>query len=147
MRRIILGLLILPAGLLAGCGGVNTTSGGAPAAPHGGIMATVPGGKGYAEVMVGPATGPGGLRKGQQVKSQIAAFFYQPDGTTEMSPAPTDVTVKVGTGASSPTLTLTPQPNEKGKFASEPADLPEGFKGQLEAKVDGQPVQVSFAIR
>jgi len=110
-------------------------------------MVTVPGGKGYAELMIGPAGGPKGARKGQQVKSEIAAFFYQPDGTSEMSPAPTDVTVKVGTGAASPTLNLTPQPNEKGKFASEPADLPEGFNGQLDAKVDGQPVQVSFAIR
>jgi hypothetical protein len=110
-------------------------------------MTAVPGGKGFAEVMVGPATGAGGARKGQQLKSQIAAFFYQSDGTSEMSPAPTDVTVKVGTGASSPTLTLTPQPKDKGKFASEPADLPEGFRGQLEAKVDGQPVQVPFVIR
>jgi len=110
-------------------------------------MAAMPGGKGYAELVVGAATSPGGAKKGQQVKSQIAAFFYQTDGTTEMSPAPTDVKVKVGTGTDSPTFTLTAQPNEKGKFASEPADLPEGFNGQLEATVDGQPVQVTFAIR
>jgi hypothetical protein len=109
-------------------------------------MATVPG-KGYAELLIGPATGSGRTRKGQQVKSQIAAFFYQTDGTTEMSPAPTEVTVKVGIAANSPTFTLTPQPSDKGKFASEPADLPEGFRGQLDAKVDGQPVQVAFAIR
>jgi len=110
-------------------------------------MAGMPGGKGYAEVMVGPASGAGGARKGQQVKSQIAAFFYQSDGTTEMTPAPTDVKVKVGTAANSPALTLTPQPSEKGKFASEPAELPDGFNGQLEATVDGQPVQVTFTIR
>ena len=81
------------------------------------------------------------------MKSQIAAFFYQSDGTTEMSPAPTDVKVKTGSAASSPTLPLTPVPNEKGKFASEPADLPEGFRGQLEANVNGTPVQVPFSIR
>ncbi len=81
------------------------------------------------------------------MKSQISAFFFQPDGATEMSPAPTDVTVKVGTAASSPTFTLTPQSNDKGKFASEPADLPEGFRGQLDAKIGGEPVQVSFVIR
>jgi hypothetical protein len=146
MRRFLLGLLIVPAGFLSGCG-ADTTSGAAPAAPHGGTMATVPGGKGYAELTVGPATRSGTVRKGQQVKSQIAAFFYQSDGTTEMSPSPTDVTVKVGTGAGSPTLALTPQPSEKGKFASEPADLPDGFRGQLEAKVNGESVQVTFTIR
>jgi hypothetical protein len=110
-------------------------------------MATVPGGKGYAELVVGPATGPGGARKGAQAKSQIAAFFYQSDGSTEMSPAPTDVKVKVGTAAGSPTFALTPQPTDKGKFASEPADLPEGFRGQLEATINGESVQVAFAIR
>jgi hypothetical protein len=137
---------MVPVGLLAGCSD-NMTTGGAPAAPHGGIMAAVPGGKGYAEVVVGPATGSQGPRKGQQVKSQVAAFFYQTDGTTEMSPAPTDVKVKVGTAADGATFSLTPQPSDKGKFASEPADLPDGFRGQLEATIDGQPVQVAFTIR
>jgi hypothetical protein len=145
MRKIILGLLITPACFLAGCGDNSMTAGGVPAAPHGGIMTAVPGGKGYAEFKIDQSAK--GAKSGQQVKSQIAAFFYQPDGTTEMSPAPTDVTVKLGTAASSPTLTLTPQPNDKGKFSSEPADLPEGFKGQLDAKINGEAVQVSFSIR
>jgi len=110
-------------------------------------MAAMPGGKGYAELMVGQATGSGAAKKGQPVKSQIAAYFYQTDGTTEMSPAPTDVKVKVGTGANSPTFALTPLTDEKGKFASEGVDLPEGFQGQLDAKVNGEPVQVTFSIR
>jgi hypothetical protein len=146
MRRILLGLSIIPVSLLAGCGG-SSLSGSAPTAPHGGIMAEIPGGKGFAEVMVGTASGGKGVRKGQQVKSEIAAYFYQADGTTEMSPPPTDVKVKVGTGAGSPTFGLAPQPKEKGKFASEPAELPEGFRGQLEATVNGEPVSVGFAIR
>lgn len=146
LRRFLLGLLLVPAGLLAGCGG-GTSSGGAPAAPHGGIMAEVPGGKGFAEVTVGPADGAKGAKRGQQVQSQISAYFYQPDGTTEMSPAPTDVKVKVGTSASSPTVALTPQSKDKGKFASEALELPEGFRAQLEATINGEPVQVTFAIR
>jgi hypothetical protein len=146
MRRIILGLSIVPAALLAGCTG-SMMSGSAAVPPHGGVMAALPGGKGYAEVMVGRATAPTGVRKGQQVKSQITAFFYQTDGTTEMSPTPTDVKVKVGTGASSPTFALTPQPKETGKFASEPADIPEGFSGQVEATINGESVQVAFTIR
>jgi hypothetical protein len=140
---MLLGLLIVPAGLLVGCGD-NTATGGAPSPPHGGIMAAVPGGKGYAELIVGPAAG---AKKGQQVKSQITAYFYQSDGATEMSPAPTDVKIKVGTAAGSPTFALTPQPKEQGKFASEPADIPEGFRGQLEATINGAPVQLPYAIR
>jgi hypothetical protein len=146
MRRIFLGLLIMPAGLLAGCGD-NMSSGGAPVAPHGGIMTAVPGGKGFAEVLVAQATGSKGARKGQPVKSEIAACFYQTDGTTEMSPAPTDVKVRVGTASGGPTYALAPQPKDKGRFASEPADLPEGFRGQLEATINGEPVQVAFEIR
>jgi hypothetical protein len=145
MRRL-LGLLMMPVLVVAGCG-PDLSKGGAPAAPHGGIIASVPGDKGFAEIIVAPAGGPGKARIGQQVKSQIAAYFYQSDGTTEMSPAPTDVKVKVGTAAGSPTLTLSPDPKDKGKFVSEPADVPEGFRGQLEAAISGESVQVPFAIR
>ncbi len=64
-----------------------------------------------------------------------------------MSPAPTDVKIKVGTASTSPTLALAPEPKDKGKFAAEAADIPEGFRGQLEATINGEAVQVTFVIR
>jgi hypothetical protein len=93
----------------------------------------------------------GGGRQ-QQRLAQVVAYFYQPDGTTEMSPAPTDVTVKAGTGDKSPVLSLSPDaktgdPKSAGRFASKPDSIREGFEGALKAKINGEPVEASFLIR
>jgi hypothetical protein len=109
-------------------------------------MISLPGSRGFVEVITENNADPS-RRKGQVGESRIAAFFYQPDGTTEMSPAPTDVKVKVGTGEKSPVLNLTPQTKETGKFASEPALLPDGFQGKIEARVQGEPLEATFRIR
>lgn len=80
-------------------------------------------------------------------KARILAYFYQPDGTTLMSPPPSDVRVQVGIDDKSPAVELSPQPKEAGLFASEPGMYPDGFRGQVEAKVNGEPVKVPFMFR
>jgi hypothetical protein len=57
------------------------------------------------------------------------------------------VKIKVGTGEKSPVLNLSPLPKESGKYVSEPGTFPDGFKGELDAKVNGEAVQASFMIR
>ncbi len=109
-------------------------------------MISLPGGKGFAEILVDSEAAGGGGRKAQ-VKSRIVAYFFQADGTTELNPGPTEVKVKVGTGEKSPVVDLSPQPKESGKYASEPGNLPDGFKGELDAKVNGEAAQVPFVIR
>ena len=76
----------------------------------------------------GGAAAGGDRRK--QPTTRIVAYFYQPDGTTEMSP-PSDVKVKVGTGEQSP-VHFRPGwalPKQSGKYASEPGTFPDGFRG------------------
>jgi hypothetical protein len=137
--------LLFPACLLAGCGGSSSQSGGLPASPHQGNLVSLPGDRGFVEVLIDSGVAAGDRRT--QAKPRIVAYFYQPDGTTEMSPGPSEVKVKVGTGEKSPVLNLSPLPKESGKYASEPGTFPDGFKGELDAKFNGESVQTPFTIR
>jgi len=75
------------------------------------------------------------------------AYFLQPDTTTAMSPAPTDVKVTLGAAGSGTIVSLAPQSNEPGQFASEPGNYPEDLRGQIDFQVDGKPVQARFSFR
>jgi hypothetical protein len=143
MLKSICCLMIVPACLLAGCGGSPKELPVAKSA-HGGNLVSLPGGRGYVEILV-EAAGDGGRKA--QVKSQIVAYFFQPDATSELTPAPTDVKVKLGTGEKSAVVSLSPEPKAAGKYASEPGTYPDGFNGQLNAKVNGEDIQVSFVLR
>jgi hypothetical protein len=110
MLKSICCLMILPTCLLVGCGGSPAELPVAKSA-HGGHLVTLPGGKGYAEIIVEAATAGGGRKA--QVKPRIVAYFFQPDGTSELSPGPTEVKVKLGTGEKSPVVDLSPEPTAK----------------------------------
>jgi hypothetical protein len=108
-------------------------------------MIALPDKKGFFDV---DTEASGNVAKGSRTKggaNSIVVHFYQPDGTTEMNPAPTDVTLKVGTGSDSPVVTLSPRPS--GGFASSPGAFPSGFRGQLNAKIGGEAVETPFMIR
>ena len=107
-------------------------------------MVALPGGRGFVEVMT---EGPADARASRKShETRIIAYFYQQDGTTELSPSPTDVTVKVGTSATSPVVPLAAsKPGQK--FESKPGPYPAGFEGKLDAKVNGEPVEASFLFR
>jgi hypothetical protein len=140
---------ILFALLLAGCGSVGAPQLALPSPSHGGTMVALPGAQGYVELKTESEDPPRGGRT-QERKSQIVAFFYQADGTSPLTPAPSDVIVKVGTGDKSPTVPLSPAgqgSDSTNRFASKPGPYPDGFQGQLEAKLNGQPVQVTFLFR
>jgi hypothetical protein len=67
-----------------------------------------------------------------------------------MSPAPTNVRVKLGVGADSPVVALEPQPKTGdggGGFASPPGYHPSGFRGQLNAAINGEVVEATFVVR
>ena len=148
MRRFAIKLLaaIFPACLLIGCGGESSPSQSALPSPHGGHMFAFPENKGLVEIKTDRETASRGSRT-PATKARILAYFYQPDGTTVMSPAPIDVKVQLGIDDKSPAVALAPQPKEAGLFASEPGTYPEGFRGQIEAKVNGEPVKVPFMFR
>jgi hypothetical protein len=69
--------------------------------------------------------------------------FYQPDATTAMSPAPTDVKVTL----SGTVIPLAPQPGERGRFASAPGNYPDDLRGQIELVLDGKTLEAKFSFR
>jgi hypothetical protein len=135
-------LLIIGAAL-TGCGSAGGTK---PASSHQGLMVELPGSKGYFEI--GAEGDPGGGRSSRakkKVENRIVVHFYGTDGTTEMSPAPTDVTVEIGGENSRSTVPLLPA--TQGGFASAPGDFPYAFRGRLNAKIGGKPLEANFMIR
>ena len=113
-------------------------------------MVALPSGSGFFEIKTEGEAPSRGARKPEH-KTQVVAYFYQSDGTTAMSPAPTDVKVRLGKAESSPVVTLTPESKSgdaaAGRFACKPGPYPEGFQGQLDAKLHGEPVQATFMFR
>jgi hypothetical protein len=134
----------LAAAMAAGCGGGSGRA--MPVAGHKGQMTELPGNRGYFEIRAKSAAAPAG-RGGASLKAAavpIVVHFYGPDGSTELSPAPTDVSVRIG-GATGQVVPLSAQTG--GGFASAPGRYPSGFRGTLSAKIDGEPIEVNFVIR
>jgi hypothetical protein len=138
-------VFIVLACAIAGCSGSPKELPVAKSA-HGGTMLTLPDGQSYAEVLVESAVVGKSAGKAQY-KPKIVAYFFQADGTSVMSPGPTDVKIKIGMGENGRTVDLAPEPKEAGKYATAAGDYPEGFAGELEATVNGAAVQVPFRVR
>jgi hypothetical protein len=145
MQRAVIGLLILSVGLLGGCGGSASPSA-FPSPPHGGHIIEVPDSRGFFELKTERQAPSKGGRQGQGT-SRIVAYFYQPDTTTAMNPAPTDVKVTLGAAGSGTVVSLTPQSTEPGQFASEPGTYPDELRGQIDFQLAGKPVQATFMFR
>jgi hypothetical protein len=136
-----------PAWLLCGCGGGESSLSQATVEPpHRGHMFALPENRGYVEIMTDREGASRGSRA-PATKARILAYFYQPDGTTAMAPPPTDVKVQIGVDDKSTVVALAPQPKEAGLFASEPGMYPDGFRGQIEAQVNGEAVKLPFLFR
>jgi hypothetical protein len=148
MRRPATRILaaIFPACLFIGCAGELPPSPSALSPPHEGHMFALPENRGFVEIKTDRPTASRGSRE-PAVSARILAYFYKPDGTTLMSEAPSDVKVHIGIDENGAVVALAPQPKEAGLFASEPGAYPEGFRGQIEAKVNGEPVKVPFLFR
>jgi len=108
-------------------------------------MFALPDKKGFFEIKTEGGEPKAEGARAKKATNALLVYFYQPDGTTEISPAPTDVTVKIGTGSSSAAVVLAPQ--AKGGFASAPGHFPSGFRGQLSAKINGEDVETTFVVR
>jgi hypothetical protein len=141
MNRVV---VLLMGTAFAGCGGRSEQ---VPLASHKGVMTELPGKKGYFEIRArgDDAGGRTKSRTKKVVENTIVVYFYGPDGSTEMSPAPTDVTIKVGAGESAKVVPLSPQP--QGGFASAPGPFPSAFRGTLTATIGGEPIETYFMIR
>lgn len=135
------------AGSLAGCGGESKP---VPVAPHSGALFPLPDNKGYFEIRTESGGRGGRGARSKAAKTPFLVFFYQPDGATEMTPPPTDVTVKIGSAEKNTAVSLTPQTkgSEGGvPFAAPPGNYPEAFRGELSAKINGETVETQFSFR
>jgi hypothetical protein len=137
-------------GLGAGCSSI-TSAPVAPAAQHGGSMFSLSNGGGFVELLVKGQGEP--KRRTRQVRQvQYTAYFYQEDGTTPMSPPPTEVRLKIGTADKATAVSFEPPAQSEGAapasmFVSKLGSYPDGFQGELEAKIDGAPVTADIMIR
>jgi hypothetical protein len=122
-----------------GCGGAGHDQRAAVGvvASHGGTLLTLPGGKGFVELVVEPAT-----PKSAKTPGALAAYFLKADGTGPIDPTPTGVT-------------FTPERGKPVKlaakgdhFVSEPGPYTPGreLSGELTADIGG-PVQVPVQTR
>jgi hypothetical protein len=111
-------------------------------------MIALPDDKGFVEIMTDRGTPSRGDRRGQPTgNAKIIAYFYQPDGTAPLNPAPTEVKVTVGVAEGGSLVSLSREPKEAGKFESDPGIFPDGFRGQIDFQSDGKPVHATFMFR
>jgi hypothetical protein len=143
MRPKTFPALLMVGAALIGCGGPSRTI---PLPSHKGVMNELPGNKGYFEIRANDDSAVGrGSRSKKQVENTIVVYFYGPDGTTEMSPPPGDVKIKVGAGDSVKVVPLSPE--AQGGFASAPGPFPSAFRGTLTATIAGESIEANFMIR
>jgi hypothetical protein len=146
MRSAVIGLLLIfPISMLSGCGG-SVPESKFTAPPHAGNIVELPDSQGFVELKTDRGAPP---KKGSKEKSKarIIAYFYQPDGSTVLSPAPTDVKITLGAAGSGTMINLSARSNESGEFASEPGDYPDELRGQIDLQLGGKPVQATFSFR
>jgi len=109
-------------------------------------MIALPGARGFVELVTARGSSTRGGPKGQE-KTRMTAYFYQADGTSEMSPAPSKVELRIGASGSGTVVNFAAEPKEAGKFVSEPGTYPDAFPGQIDATINGESVSAPFTIR
>jgi len=139
MNPIARGGLFLVVGMLSGCGGgPPSTSNAGPPPPHSGNLKTMPGGKGYVEIVKKDAPSSTAPMTGE-----VSFYFLKEDGATPYSPAPSTGTLTVGKKK----VTLQPAgdglatPNGPPLFAKGDVD------GNLSVELDGKPVTIPLGVR
>jgi hypothetical protein len=146
MHRAVIGLLIIfPIAMFSGCGGSPPVSK-FTAPPHAGNIVELPDSLGFVELKTDRGAPP---KKGSKERpnSQIVAYFYQPDGSAVMSPAPSEVKITLGAAGRGTIINLSARSNAAGEFASAPGNYPDELRGQIDFQLGGKPVQATFSFR
>jgi hypothetical protein len=93
-----------------------------PLPSHQGTINELPDNRGYFEIVVEDATAVAkSSRSGKASPSTIVVYFYGTDGTTELSPPPSDVSMRIGSDGSGTVVPLTPA--QQGRFTSTPVPI------------------------
>jgi hypothetical protein len=112
--------------------------------PGGGAMIRLPNGRGFVAVKTELLAGsPKGKTKTRA--ATIVAVFYQTDGVTPMTPAPTDVVFKIGPPENAKSVALSPDAGDPTRFTSLPGPYLNALQGIVHAKINGEDVEESFS--
>jgi hypothetical protein len=147
MHRNCLRILFLVVLLLSGCGGTGSAGNPLPSPQHGGSIVALPGERGFVELKTERPPVTKEKKVAPTASTKILAYFYAPDGTTAMSPVPTDVTLRIGTSERGTDVKLSPEPKEAGLLVSQPGSYPDELRGQIALTLGGEPVKADFMLR
>ncbi len=125
-------------GVLAGCGGgaPSTLDPGTPP-PHKGNLITIPGGKGFVEIVQKEVSGK------SPVSAEVSFYFLKEDGTTPISPSPGAGTLTVGKKK----VDLKAEGDGLVTPNGPPLFPKGGMDGVLSVELDGKSVNIPLGVR
>ncbi len=150
-RPIRLGLVLLFLGPIIGCGAQSGTQVATDKpSPVGGAMLRLPHDAGLVAIKTEPAN-PSQKVKTKLRSEKIVAVFFENDGSTPMTPPPTEVVFEVESSRSKSvdqkTVTLEADPTTPNRFVSAASSFPGGLEGRIRVKIDGRDLEESFSAR
>jgi hypothetical protein len=149
VRSIRLSLVLLSLGLIVGCSADsgNQVTADKPS-PVGGAMIRLPNDAGLVAIKTETAD-PSRAVKTKPRATKIVAVFFQNDGSTPMTPPPTEVVFEVESlrSKAEKTVTLEADPTTPNRFVSAADSFPGGVAGRIRVKIKGQELEESFSAR
>jgi hypothetical protein len=151
MRFIQRWVALFSLGIVTGCGvEPGTQVQAVKPSPVGGAMVRLPHDVGLVAIKTEVAQ-PDRAVKAKSKAAKIVAVFFKNDGSTPMTPPPTEVSFELDSFRSKTPatkfVTLDADPTTPSRFVSAPGNFPGGLEGKIRAKIDGQEVEELFSAR
>ena len=151
MRPTRLSLASLLLASVVGCGGQSGTHvETVKPSPVGGAMVRLPRNAGLVAIKTEAADSSRAV-KAKPRATKIVAVFFENDGSTPMTPPPTEVVFELESlrskTADLKTVSLEADPTTPNRFVSAASSFPGGIAGKLRVKIDGQDLEESFSAR
>ena len=151
MRSIRHWLVLCSLGVIIGCGvEPGTQVAAVKPSPVGGAMVRLPRNAGLVAIKTEPADTSRAAKKKVRA-SKIVAVFFQNDGSTPMTPPPTEVVFELETvrakAVEVKTVALEADLTTPNRFVSAASSFPGGVEGKIRVKIDGQDLEESFSAR
>jgi hypothetical protein len=146
MRRALLCLSLVPAGLCSGCGAGSYPSALPATSPlHGGILIPLPENQGYVELLNDKRE-----RRAGYFQTNLVAYLLQSDQKTALAAKPSKVSVKLDTPRGPATIDLVPKPSQADPIAGTPYVSEFGLYdlnqrgGEVIVAIDGKSLTAPF---
>jgi hypothetical protein len=150
MRLFCLCIVLFSLGSIIGCGAESGTHVAAvKPSPVGGAIVRLPHDAGLVAIKTETADPSRAVKT--KLRAKIVAVFFENDGSTPMTPPPTEVVFELeilrSKTADLKTVTLLADPTTPNRFVSAASSFPGGVAGKLRVKIDGQDLEESFSAR